>query len=312
MLPGLQQLLESVPPAQRHGFVANPSPPEYDMKSQSKAWFMPTVDDMADLIQHYSNCAIGRACGVSEQTVRNWINRLGLARSGSTVGAGVEVAAEAVDDLRQRSVRSKHRKRPAKGRLGTDRVSKIIAQIGEEADIIVRQPDEEAGRRIKYASAHDTRRSCAERLINAGVSAETLMVIMRHREFSTTRKFYGAKRAAQSAAAEVHKRLINETQMVVEVYAGTETGQLTADEAQAVQQLLEIAAWRPTGIRAGCGPCRSYCYTSRGHQRDILESLKVEGHQGGQFGGVLGRQVGNSLFDGQAKISERGMVASVQ
>jgi hypothetical protein len=40
-------------------------------------------------------------------------------------------------------------------------------------------------------------------LINAGVSAETLMVVMRHADFATTQKFYGAMRSAQSAAAEV-------------------------------------------------------------------------------------------------------------
>ena len=42
-------------------------------------------------------------------------------------------------------------------------MSRVIAQIGEAAKVVVRQPDKEAGRRIKYASAHDLRRSCAER-----------------------------------------------------------------------------------------------------------------------------------------------------
>ena len=57
------------------------------------------------------------------------------------------------------------------------------------------------------ASAHDLRRSLAQRLINSGVSAETLMVIMRHKSFATTKKFYAASRAAQSAAAEIHEQL---------------------------------------------------------------------------------------------------------
>ena len=98
--------------------------------------------------------------------------------------------------MQQRAMRKLHRPGRAKSRLGLDTVSRVIAQIGEEAKVVVRQPDKATGRRIKYASAHDLRRSCAERLINAGVSAETLMVIMRHRDFATTRKFYGAKRAA--------------------------------------------------------------------------------------------------------------------
>jgi hypothetical protein len=50
-------------------------------------------------------------------------------------------------------------------------------------------------------------RSLAQRLINAGVSAETLMIIMRHQNFATTEKFYAASRAAQSAAAEIHQQL---------------------------------------------------------------------------------------------------------
>jgi integrase len=238
MLPSLRQLLESVPLPNRNGFVVNPMPPEYDMKSQAKKWFMPGRDDLADLIQRYSNCALARACGVSEQTVRNWLSRLSLERTAKITCYGSEVPSDVVDDLRQRSIRSKHQKRPS-GRMTGDRVSKIIAQIGEEAKIIVRQPDKETGRRIKYASAHDLRRSCAERLINAGVSAETLMVIMRHREFSTTRKFYGAKRAAQSAAAEIHQRLPGSKPADAPATAGEELGQLTKGEMKAVKRLLE-------------------------------------------------------------------------
>ena len=79
--------------------------------------------------------------------------------------------------------------------------------IGEHARIVVQQPDEATGRRLKYASAHDLRRGCAQRLINAGVSAETLKVVLRHKDFTTTEKFYGATRAAQSAAAEIDEKL---------------------------------------------------------------------------------------------------------
>jgi integrase len=93
------------------------------------------------------------------------------------------------------------------GRLTKDRVSRMIARIGQEAGIVVRVPDERRGHRVKYASAHDVRRGCAVRLFNAGVSAETLMVVMRHADFATTQKFYGAMRSAQSAAAEVREKL---------------------------------------------------------------------------------------------------------
>ena len=114
----------------------------------------------------------------------------------------------------------------------------MIAQIGEEAKVVVRQPDKAKGSRIKYASAHDLRRSCAERLINLGVSAKTLMVIMRHRDFATTRKFYGAKRAAQSAAAEIHQKLVVGEKADELVHDVEQLGKLTADEMQTLKRLL--------------------------------------------------------------------------
>ncbi|MCA9028815.1 MAG: tyrosine-type recombinase/integrase [Planctomycetaceae bacterium] len=75
--------------------------------------------------------------------------------------------------------------------------------IGKEVGIIVQHPDHRTRQKVKYVSAHDLRRGCAQRLINVGVSAETLKVIMRHRDFATTERYCGAMRSAQSAAAEV-------------------------------------------------------------------------------------------------------------
>jgi hypothetical protein len=54
-------------------------------------------------------------------------------------------------------------------RLTKDRVSRTIAAIGQEAKIVVRQPDERRGHRIKFASAHDIRRGFAQRMVNAGL-----------------------------------------------------------------------------------------------------------------------------------------------
>ena len=96
-------------------------------------------------------------------------------------------------------------------RLTKERVSRIISLIGEKANVIVRQEDERNGTRKKFASSHDLRRGCALRLIDAGVSAETLMVVMRHADFATTQKFYGAMRSAQSAAAEVRQKMSADT-----------------------------------------------------------------------------------------------------
>ncbi len=109
--------------------------------------------------------------------------------------------------MRCRATRSGTHRRQVKGRLTTERVGRIIGEIGKQAGIKVRSVKKDDKTKIKYASAHDLRRGCAQRLINAGVSAETLKVIMRHRDFSTTERYYGATRRAQSAAAEIAERL---------------------------------------------------------------------------------------------------------
>jgi len=102
--------------------------------------------------------------------------------------------------------------------------------IGKQANIIVQQPDEETGRRLKYATAHDLRRGCAHRLINAGVSAETLKVILRHKDFATTEKFYGATKAAQAAATEVRVKL--------EDNSNKSESELSPEEVQILKTLL--------------------------------------------------------------------------
>ena len=67
-----------------------------------------------------------------------------------------------------------------------DRVRRIIGLIGKKADVEDQVEDARTQHRVKYASAHDIRRGLAQRLINAGVSAETLKVVMRHKDFATT------------------------------------------------------------------------------------------------------------------------------
>lgn len=207
MLPGLQELLEQVPEKGRRGWVVNPQPMEYQIETGSE-WFRPTNTDLVKLVENYSNSAIARACGISETTIRNWLGKAKIKRKVEFNQHQGEITSDAVAKLRKRAEKqfSRQAQRTEK-RLSTDRVSRIIAQIGEQAGIIVQQPDEETGRRLKYATAHDLRRGCAHRLINAGISAETLKVILRHRDFSTTEKFYGATKAAQAAAAEVSEKL---------------------------------------------------------------------------------------------------------
>ncbi|QDT45168.1 site-specific tyrosine recombinase XerC [Gimesia alba] len=209
MLPGLQDLLEQVPEKERRGWVVNPQPMEYQIEADGQ-WFRPTNRDLARLAEQYSNTAIGRACGVSDTTIRNWLGKAKIKRKIEFNQHQGEIAPNSIAKLRKRAEKQSSRQaQRAEKRLSTDRVSRIIAQIGEQARIIVQQPDEETGRRLKYATAHDLRRGCAHRLINAGISAETLKVILRHRDFSTTEKFYGATKAAQAAASEVREKLEN-------------------------------------------------------------------------------------------------------
>ena len=81
-------------------------------------------------------------------------------------------------------------------------VGKIISlHWCKRPEVLVKDDD---GRQ-KYASAHDIRRGCALRLIDMGVSAETLKLVMRHKSFATTEKFYGATRSAQAAGLELRR-----------------------------------------------------------------------------------------------------------
>ncbi|MCA9120188.1 MAG: site-specific integrase [Planctomycetaceae bacterium] len=123
-------------------------------------------------------------------------------------------------------------------RLTKERVSRIITEIGKAAKVVVRDEDEEAGLRVKYASAHDLRRGCAQRLINAGVSAETLKVVMRHKDFRTTERFYGATRAAQSAANEINEKLAAECKKNELVGGHEKAPRLSAEELRKLKALL--------------------------------------------------------------------------
>ncbi len=238
MLPGLEALLSPIPDSQRTGRVVKLEPVEYQVPGRKKGAFSPSAKDLEKLIADYSNCSIAAACNVSEQTVRNWLRKLGLERRDAIRYYGEPVPADLVAAARKRSQRRRSRWTV----LSKDRVSRIVSAIGEDAGVVVRQPDEERRIRIKFASAHDLRRSLAERLYNKGMSAETLMVIMRHRDFATTRKFYQAKKRAESAAAEVHKLLGAESPgnglVGALVGAHEKTPQLSAEELMKLKRLL--------------------------------------------------------------------------
>lgn len=185
MLPGLRALLETVPQRNRLGWVVNLAPVDPQPDADG---FRPNDEDLRSLVACYSNKSIAAACRVSEAAVRQWLADAGIKRKPEYKRDTGTIPADEVATLRQRSVRKAWQHAPRTERPEADFVSRILSRIGEKAGVVVRQDDKRTGVRLKYASAHDLRRGCALRLINAGVSAETLKLIMRHRQFSTTEK----------------------------------------------------------------------------------------------------------------------------
>ncbi|MDA1017535.1 MAG: site-specific integrase [Planctomycetota bacterium] len=86
-------------------------------------------------------------------------------------------------------------------RPDADWVGKVVGRIGKAAGIVVEQANERTGQPLKHASAHDLRRSCGERLRNAGVPPLIICRVMRHSSWETTRKHYAPGDIQQDAAA---------------------------------------------------------------------------------------------------------------
>ena len=79
MLPGLQTLLQQTPEEERHGWIVNPLPIDYQIRSKAE-WFKLTNPDLRRMASEFNNCAIARACGVTETTVRQWLRNAGIVR----------------------------------------------------------------------------------------------------------------------------------------------------------------------------------------------------------------------------------------
>lgn len=241
MLPGLQKMLEDVPKRDSVGWVLNPIPMEYKISGLGE-WYQPGPERLARLVSEYCNCAIAEACSVSEATVRKWLNRYDIHRSEKVIEPGLRLSKKEVNKLRKEA-RKRHgcTAKRSIDRLSENHVGRVISKIGEAANVVVQHAHEESGKRMKYASSHDLRRGCAERLINAGVSAETLKVIFRHSSFSTTERYYGASRSAQSAAKEVTDKLsATETSPLVGGLMGgiEDSSTLDPDEVVKLKSLL--------------------------------------------------------------------------
>lgn len=205
MLPGLVNLLERVTEKNRRGWIVDPQPVEYEIPAAADS-FRPNPEELAKVARSFSNSAIAAVCGVTESAVRNWMSELPT-KLERTIHLNEPVPERLVDRLKKKPIRIGGRMTRSVERFSVERVSRIICRIGEAAGVIVQHADNRTGQRKKFASAHDIRRGCAQRLINLGVSAETLKVIMRHASFSTTEKHYGAIRSAQNAAAEIAARM---------------------------------------------------------------------------------------------------------
>ncbi len=238
MLPALRDLLETVPKQRRSGWVISPLPIQYEIKSYSD-WFRPTDDDLSALAKQYSNRSIAAACGVSDTAVRKWLSECRFQRNVEfQYNTGTITPAEIRTIRKRATMMHSYAAQRADNRLTKERVGRITAMIGESAGVIVQQPDDRTRHRVKFASAHDLRRGCAQRLINAGVSAEALKVIMRHRDFATTERYYGAMRSAQSAAAEVVAQLSAHT--YPDSFVGGLVGGHEADEQLSPEELLKL------------------------------------------------------------------------
>jgi integrase len=92
---------------------------------------------------------------------------------------------------------------PRAKRLGVGRAIRTIADIGRKAGVKVNT--DHAGN-VKYASAHDLRRSFGLRWASR-VMPQVLMELMRHESIDTTLRYYVGRNAQSTAAVlwEAHK-----------------------------------------------------------------------------------------------------------
>ncbi len=88
------------------------------------------------------------------------------------------------------SLQGKFHRAASDTRPTTKWVGRVVSRIGEQARVVVREADPSSGRAAKHASAHDLRRSCGQRLRDAGVPPLVLSGVLRHADFETTQKFY--------------------------------------------------------------------------------------------------------------------------
>jgi len=97
--------------------------------------------------------------------------------------------------------------KPQYPRLEAGWVGKVISKIGQKAKIEVAPENKQTGLPAKFASAHDLRRACGQRLRNAGVPPLVICRIMRHSSWETTRRHYAPGDIQREA--EILKQVLN-------------------------------------------------------------------------------------------------------
>jgi len=100
------------------------------------------------------------------------------------------------EDWRTGYVFSPLARHPRSGRLGSEWVGAVVCKIGEAAGVKV-ATDPKTGK-VKFASAHDLRRSFGERWA-VRVMPQVLQELMRHEGISTTLKYYVGRNAERTA-----------------------------------------------------------------------------------------------------------------
>ena len=86
-------------------------------------------------------------------------------------------------------------------RLGEQQVGRLITAIGRLANVKVNERTKGDELKVKYASAHDLRRSFGERWA-ARVMPQVLMELMRHESIETTHIYLEADLALKERALE--------------------------------------------------------------------------------------------------------------
>lgn len=239
LLPSLGKLLQTVPKEDRTGWIVDPKPIQRGLQPGP---FRPSRPELERLIEDYSDLAIADACKVTSTTVKNWLVEDAIDVSKRSRQVGARLSLREIAELRVKGSHAGDHPslRTPLPRLTTERVSVVISQIGEAAGVVVKEAASNARESVKFASAHDLRRSCAVRLVNAGASAETLKVVLRHASFSTTEQYYGASRSAQSAAAELQQCFAKaeKTTLVGGLMGGGEPSSPLSDEERLVLKSL--------------------------------------------------------------------------